>query len=489
MDAKGAVIGDEHHFSHYKPVRPFVGITGEEIDASAVWNASMLFYPQGILIDGDGDADKILGEEYITVEMSHIRFWREKDFDNRFMRMEAAAARAATKKNEEAWAKREIEHGKEENEMLASLSDKFCEICHGEGVLPDNPSQQCSACNGSGQVPRLSRHPSEHHEPAPTEFSTEGEEPHPADDPAEDPFLLSDEAFADTRIEGGVEEYPRYQELVTGKGCHAVGLLSPAELRLEVASCGLWHCSETTLPPFEIKVHEYLSQAEDASKWEYATLCHPGGRDVMCTGEDSGDLVLHEEELLNDISKLELECAVAEAKPGTESTLRALEQRHAARQEDLRQLRLEQSHPLFKTQFVLEYCLAVTPCRQGEQVLAPLLPRRPRRKPLVDEREKGAFEVSTEMLLCVGECYTTWEEIIAVIRAKLGEKESLEVIKRDVARAVGVDENKDFSFFINAPSGTGHRKINEIKKLLESPEYIPGVGVAKVMFLTKQQPM
>jgi hypothetical protein len=43
--------------------------------------------------------------------------------------------------------------------------------------------------------------------------------------------------------------------------------------------------------------------------------------------------------------------------------------------------------------------------------------------------------------------------------------------------------------YLEQPSLSPNPHINEIKKLLESPEYIPGVGVAKVMFLTKQQPM
>ena len=49
------------------------------------------------------------------------------------------------------------------------------------------------------------------------------------------------EAPRSEHIEGGVEEYPRYQELVLGTGCHEAGLLSPAELREEVACCALPH--------------------------------------------------------------------------------------------------------------------------------------------------------------------------------------------------------------------------------------------------------
>ena len=68
------------------------------------------------------------------------------------------------------------------------------------------------------------------------------------------------------------------------------------------------------------------------------------------------------------------------------------------------------------------------------------------------------------------------------------EYPGLDVNRRTVADDLKIDKHKDFSYFITAPADYRRAKIMETKKLLESPDYIEGVGVAKVMFLYKQGP-
>lgn len=214
---------------------------------------------------------------------------------------------------------------------------------------------------------------------------------------------------------------------------------------------------------------------------------HPRGRAVYYPEGHPGET--EKAALEEEMERLKAERALEAERQGDEATLQAMDQHLASLKEDERRLRLEQSHPLHNTQFVLEYCVAVTPCRQGDEIQPPALPARKRRRPVLEEWATSHSEVSHEMLLCTGQCYTTEQDIEDDLKKKLEAKyPGLYVSRRTVADDLKVDKHKDFSYFVTAPAAASRATIMEMKKLLESPDYIKGVGVAKVMFLYKQDP-